>query len=99
MTTLSLAEALEVYLQFPLDDGEALLLLPEDGTCLELGPQPDPAAAARLVAALPGATVLLAVARSGRRPRPGDLLLWTALCSALDRAGRTLLPLEVLPAA
>ena len=99
MTTLSLTEALAVYLQFPLDDGEALLLLPEEGVCLELGPLPDPGSAAALVAGLPGGTVLLAVTRAGRRARPADLLLWTALCSLLERGGRTLLPLEVLPAA
>lgn len=99
MTTLSLTEALEVYRQSPLDDGEALLLLPEDAVCLELGPVPDPASAGRLLAGVTGGTVLFAVARRGRRPHPGDLLLWTALCAALDREGRTLLPLEVLPAA
>ena len=103
MTAPSTDEALEVYLQYPMDDGEAVLLLPDDGICLELGPLPGqdrlPDHAAALARALTGSRALLAVARRGRRPRPADLLLWTELCAALSGTGTALLPLELLPAA
>ncbi len=99
MTTLSLLDALELYRQSPLDDGDTVLVLPGGAGCFELGPLPDPGATAALVQGAPGDVVLLAVARTGRRPRPDDLLLWAGLVRSLARSGRTLLPLEVLPAA
>lgn len=96
-------DVLDVYRDLPLDDGEAVLLLPGEEVCLELGPLPSlddlPACVAALVPALRGETALLAVARRGRRLRPEDLLLWTELCVALDGSGTELLPLQVLPAA
>ncbi|MCU1693262.1 MAG: hypothetical protein JWM64_2353 [Frankiales bacterium] len=96
-------DLLESYRQAPLDDGDAVLLLPDDEVCLELGPLPGAddvrERVADLVGSLTAPTALLAVARRGRRPRPADLLLWTELCVALDGSGTALLPLQVLPAA
>ena len=103
MTPAALPQALEVYLQHPLDDGEAVLLLPDEAVCLELGALPDaddvPARVAELVERLHTPVVLLGVARRHRRARPADLLLWTELCAQLDPAATELLPLQVLPAA
>lgn len=95
--------ALDVYRDIPLDDGDAVLLLPDEQVCLELGPLSSaddvPAVVATLAQTVCGSTALLAVARRARRARPDDLLLWTELCVALDRSGTALLPLQVLPAA
>ncbi len=101
MTTTAPSPALEVYLQHPLDDGEALLLL-DGSVCLELLRPPggpsllDPALR---TAARACSTVLLAVARPGRRARAADLLLWTEVFEAVDGVDVELLPLVVLPAA
>lgn len=94
--------ALEAYRQYPMDDGEVVLLLPDEAVCLELGALPDddalPDHAAAVASQVHSATAVLAVARHGRRPQPVDLLLWTELWSALG-SGTELLPLQVLPAA
>lgn len=96
-------EALDLYLQHPLDDGAVVLLLPGEPAPLEVEPAPDPAAlAARVTALVPARVrgpVVLAVARSGSRPRPADLLLWTELWSVLAGTSGELQPLELLPAA
>lgn len=104
MTTAAQSEALEVYVHYPMDDGDAVLLLDET-VCLELE-QPEErgdrtALLDGLVRTLRAScsVVLLAVARPGCRPRPADLLLWTELCVALAGSGVELLPLALLPAA
>ncbi|MCW2779128.1 MAG: hypothetical protein JWN17_2853 [Frankiales bacterium] len=99
-TSTPLAEALAVYLQFPMDEGEAVVVLPDEQVCLEVGVVTGASCrVADLVGRTGSATALLAVARRGRRPRPADLVLWSELCAALDGSVTTLLPLQVLPAA
>lgn len=104
MTTTETTEALEVYVQYPMDDGDAVLLLDET-VCLELERPGDAPDRARLLDGLLAtlrsscSVVLLAVARTGRRPRPADLLLWTELCAGLQDSDVQLRPLVLLPAA
>ena len=80
-----------------------MLLLPGEQAPLEVEPADEPAAlAARVTALVPARVrgpVVLAVARRGSRPRPADLLLWTAVWSALSGTSGELRPLELLPAA
>ena len=96
-------EGLDLYLQHPLDDGAVVLLLPGEPGPLEVEPGADAAALASHVTALVPAQVhgpvVLAVARSGGRPRPADLVLWTELWSVLAGTSGELQPLELLPAA
>ncbi len=102
MTTTRTTGALEIYEQYPMEDGDAVILL-DDTVCLELeqpGRAPDRTLLDGLVHALrtSASVVVLAVARTGRRPRPADLLLWTELCAALADSGAQLRPLVLLPA-
>lgn len=100
MTTTHTSGSLALYLQYPMEDGQALLHLVDEDVVLELGALSDAAdrdtRVADLVRTLRTAAVTLLVARAGSRPRPADLLLWTELYAALRHV--RLLPLEVLPA-
>lgn len=94
---------LQTYVDIPLDDGDAVLLL--DGTvCLEIGRLTEdwsPEHRAGLVEMLVATctTVLLALARPGRAARPADLIVWAELRDALAERDLLLLPLALLPTA
>lgn len=108
MTTTPLApddreqQALLLYDDDPLDDGDAVLLL--DGTtCLEverLADEWDVAGGRALVDVLRRVDrVLVAIARPGRELLPGDYRLWRDLHRELEDTDVELLPVRALPAA
>lgn len=96
-------EALRLYAEHPLDDGDALLLL-DDDVCLELTGLADgwdEVMRRRLVELLGrGARrVLVAIARDRGRLLPSDYQLWRELHQDLRGTDIDLLPVRALPAA
>lgn len=96
-------QALHLYADEPLDDGDAVLLL--DGTvCLELermADEWDDVGRRSLVSILTTTSqrVLVAIARDGGRLLPRDYQLWRDLHADLRGTDVELLPVRALPAA
>ena len=96
-------QALRVYLDAPLQDGDAVLLL-DQKVCLELEQLTegwDEVIRRNLIHMLSqaAARVLVAVARDGSVLRPSDYQVWRELHAGLREADVELLPLRALPAA
>jgi len=98
-----LEAALRIYADDPLDDGDAVLFL--DGkVCLEisgLAAEWD-AVLRRNTASMLRTTarsVVVAIARPGATPQPGDVQLWRDLHAELRDSDVELHPLRLLPAA
>ena len=96
-------QALRIYAEHPLEDGDAVLLL--DGeVCLEvagLADHWDDIGRRNLVDILRTGShrVLVAIARDRCRLRPSDYQLWRDLHSDVRDAQIELLPVRALPAA
>ncbi len=96
-------QALRLYAQDPLDDGDAVLLL--DGeVCLELermADEWDDAGRRNLVSILTSTAerVVVAIARNSAQLLPGDYQLWRDLHADLRGTQVELLPVRALPAA
>ena len=94
-------EALRVYAEHPLDDGDTVLLV--DSTCLELtglADHWDGDVRAGVTRALRDASrVVVAIARDGASLRPSDYQLWRDLHAGLRDSDVALLPVRALPAA
>jgi hypothetical protein len=96
-------QALRVYREAPLQDGDAVVLL-DQKVCLELeqlAAEWDDVVRRNLLDVLThtAARVLVAVARDGEVLQPGDYQLWCDLHVGLREADVELLPIRVLPAA
>jgi S-adenosylmethionine:diacylglycerol 3-amino-3-carboxypropyl transferase len=96
-------QALDIYRDIPLEDGDAVLLLDQQ-VCLEmeqLAALWDEQIRRNLVHVLirTAARVLVAVARDGEVLQPGDYQLWRDLHAGLRDADVELLPIRALPAA
>ena len=99
-----LSSVLAVYEAHPLDAGDAVLVLPGRGLCLELQGLADawcPPVRRELAKAIRSAAepAQIALARPGAQPLPTDEVLWAELREELLGSGVELLPLRVLPAA
>lgn len=95
-------QALSIYIDHPLDDGDAVVLL--DGTaCLELAHMADDwddLGRRNLVSILTASQrVLVAIARERSRLLPRDYQLWRDLHHDLRGTDVELLPVRALPAA
>lgn len=102
-TTDRAEQALRIYGDSPLSDGDAVLLL-DDSVCLEferLADDWDDACRRQLATVLGSTTgrVLLAIARDGAELRPGDYRIWRELHEELRGLPVDLLPVRALPAA
>lgn len=96
-------EALQIYAEHPLDDGDTLLLL-DDTVCLELtglADHWDEVGRRNLVQVIEAGArrVLVAIARDRARLLPGDHQLWRELHQDLRGTEVELLPVRALPAA
>lgn len=98
-----LETALRIYADDPLDDGDAVLFL--DGkVCLEItGLAAEWDAVLRRNTAnilrQTARSVVVAIARVGATPQPGDYQLWRELHAELRDSDVDLHPLRLLPAA
>lgn len=95
--------ALQAYVDDPLEDGDALLLL-DDAVCLELQGLADgwDDVGRRTLVDLLATTsrrVVVAFARTGGELLPGDYRIWRELHESLRATEVDLLPVRVLPAA
>ena len=96
-------DALRIYAEHPLDDGDALLLL-DDTVCLELtglADRWDEVGRRNLVQIIEASArrVLVAIARDRGRLLPCDYQLWRELHQDLRDTQVELLPVRALPAA
>ena len=96
-------EALRIYAEHPLDDGDTLLLL-DDAVCLELtglADHWDEVGRRNLVEIIEASArrVLVAIARDRACLLPGDYQLWRELHQDLRGTQVDLLPVRALPAA
>ena len=96
-------EALRIYAEHPLDDGDTLLLL-DDTVCLELtglADHWDEVGRRNLVQIIEASArrVLVAIARDRGRLLPCDYQLWRELHQDLRDTQVELLPVRALPAA
>lgn len=96
-------QALRVYRDARLQDGDAVVLL-DQKVCLELeqlAAEWDDVLRRNLITVLANTTarVLVAVARDGEMLQPGDYQLWRDLHAGLREADVELLPIRALPAA
>lgn len=96
-------QALRVYADDPMEDGDAVLLLDEK-VCLELEQlanewEDDVPPLLVDLLAQQAQRVLVAVARDGEQLLPSDYALWRRLHAGLRDLDVDLLPLRVLPAA
>lgn len=98
-----LEAVLRIYADDPLDDGDAVLFL--DGkVCLEitgLASDWDSVMSSNTASILrqTARSVVVAIARTGATPQPGDFQLWRDLHAELRGSEIELHPLHVLPAA
>ena len=95
--------ALQSYVEDPLEDGDALLLL-DDTVCLELqglADAWDDVGRRTLVDLLTTTSrrVVVAIARTGGELLPGDYRIWRELHELLRDTEVDLLPVRVLPSA
>jgi len=96
-------EALQIYRDDPLDDGDAVLLL-DDSVCLELehlADDWDDQGRRSLVRILTRTShrVLVAIARERAELLPSDYQIWRDLHEDLRTTSVELLPVRALPAA
>jgi len=96
-------QALQAYVEHPLEDGDALLLL-DDAVCLELQGLAnawDDVGRRTLVDLLATTSrrVVVAIARTGGELLPGDYRIWRELHELLRDTEVDLLPVRGLPAA
>ena len=96
-------QALRIYVEHPLEDGDAVLLL-DGAVCLEvtgLADSWDDIGRRNLGDMLRKTSqrVLVAIARDRSRLLPGDYQLWRDLHTDLRDASIELLPVRALPAA
>lgn len=99
----AIENVLRVYSDYPLEDGDAVLLL-DDAVCLEmeqLAAQWDDVLRTNTaeIVRRTARKLVVAIARSGRDLRPSDFQLWRELHDELRHDDVDLAPLQSLPAA
>jgi hypothetical protein len=99
-----LAAVLGAYSDYPLADGDAVLLLLDTRQCVQierLAAEWDEELSRNTAAMLRQASrrVVVAIARSGQELQPSDFQLWRDLHSELRDSEVELLPVRALPAA
>ena len=98
-----LADVLSIYADYPLADGDAVLLL-DDAVVVELEGlarewDEELRRNTALILRQSASSVVLAIARPGRDLLPSDFQLWRELHEELRDADISLRPVQALPAA